>query len=427
VRARFASVLRGYLTIRVCGYGAERFFRLCTNRGIVIWNLCRLGEDSFRCCIDMPDFLKLRPICRKTKTRVRIEKRFGMPKYTKKYRNRLIFFAAFFGMMFGVYRCSTYIWNIEITGNSYLSDENLMRFLKEQGIVPGTDKKDIDTDALELLLRQSYAQVIWSSVSVDGTSLEICIKEQIKTEGGVYDGSPSDNADQSIAAGTDAADISDDDSAANIVAAKNAVIASIITRKGTPCVVSGDEVLAGDVLVNAQCDIYDDNGEVMYSLYQQADADVYGYVDYTFSESLPIRSLIALDTINTSTNYFVRINNRYFCFPHKESPYEEYYLIENTHQLRLIGNFYLPIYWGTREYGKRESAYYILAEETAKQTAKDDFLYFVEELEENGVSIIDKNVMIEESGNCYEVTGHVLALEQIAVTDPVEIPLLLTP
>jgi similar to stage IV sporulation protein len=262
---------------------------------------------------------------------------------------------------------------------------------------------------------------------VDGTSLEICIKEQIKTEGGVYDGSPSDNADQSIAAGTDAADISDDDSAANIVAAKNAVIASIITRKGTPCVVSGDEVLAGDVLVNAQCDIYDDNGEVMYSLYQQADADVYGYVDYTFSESLPIRSLIALDTINTSTNYFVRINNRYFCFPHKESPYEEYYLIENTHQLRLIGNFYLPIYWGTREYGKRESAYYILAEETAKQTAKDDFLYFVEELEENGVSIIDKNVMIEESGNCYEVTGHVLALEQIAVTDPVEIPLLLTP
>jgi similar to stage IV sporulation protein len=102
-------------------------------------------------------------------------------------------------------------------------------------------------------------------------------------------------------------------------------------------------------------------------------------------------------------------------------------LIENTHQLRLIGNFYLPIYWGTREYGKRESAYYILAEETAKQTAKDDFLYFVEELEENGVSIIDKNVMIEESGNCYEVTGHVLALEQIAVTDPVEIPLLLTP
>jgi similar to stage IV sporulation protein len=363
----------------------------------------------------MVDFWKLRPICRKTKTRVRIEKRSGAPKYYKRYRNRLIFFAAFIGMLLGVYRCTTYIWNIEITGNSYLSDENLTRFLKEQGIAPGTSRADIDTDALELLLRRSYAQVIWSSAYVDGTSLVICVKEQIKTDTG-----ESAAAEQVSAGSTETAGSADGERALNLVASKNATIASIITRKGTPCVVSGDEVLAGDVLVSAQCDIYDDNGEVMYSLYQQADADVYGYVDYTFSESLPIRSLIAMDTEEFSTNYFIRIFDRYICFPHNASPYEEYYSIEKTHQLRLAANFYLPVYWGTRQYGKRESGYYILAAEHAKQTAKEDFLYFVAELEENGVSIIDKNVMIEEAGSCYEVTGHVLALEPVAVAAPAE-------
>jgi hypothetical protein len=39
-------------------------------------------------------------------------------------------------------------------------------------------------------------------------------------------------------------------------------------------------------------------------------------------------------------------------------------------------------------------------------------------LEENGVSIIDKNVMIKEAGDFYEVSGHVLALEPIAVEIP---------
>jgi similar to stage IV sporulation protein len=374
----------------------------------------------------MLDFWKLRPICRKTRTSVRIERRFGVPKYYKKFRKHLIFFGAFCGMLFGVYRCTTYIWNIEITGNSYLSDENLMRFLKEQGIVPGIGRTTVDTDALELLLRQSYAQVIWSSAYVDGTSLVICIKEQIKTDEKVSAAGTSDAA--GISAGTGEAELSgkadslDEESACDLVASKNAAIASIITRKGTPCVISGDEVLAGDLLVSAQCDIYDDNGEVAYTLYQQADADVYGYVDYTFSESLPIQSLIEMDTDEISTNYFVRIFDRYICLPHNASPYEEYYSIENTHQLRLLGNFYLPVYWGIREYGKRESGYYLLAEETAKQKAAEDFLRFIDELEENGVSIIDKNVMIENAGNCYEVTGTVRALEPIAISAPIEIP-----
>jgi similar to stage IV sporulation protein len=368
----------------------------------------------------MFDFWKLRPICRKTKTSVRIERRFGVPKYYKKFRKRLIFFGAFCGMVFGVYRCTTYIWNIEITGNSYLSDENLMRFLKEQGIEPGIERTSVDTDALELLLRQSYAQVIWSSAYVDGTSLVICIKEQIKSDGKVSASGTAGAAEST--AGTGEAVSPDEESACDLVASKNAAIASIITRKGTPCVISGDEVLAGDILVSAQCDIYDDNGEAAYTLYQQADADVYGYVDYTFSESLPIQQLVAMDTDEISTNYFIRIFDRYVCIPHNASPYEEYYSIENMHQLRLLGNFYLPVYWGKREYGKRESGYYLLAKETAKQTAAEDFLRFIDELEENGVSIIDKNVMIEDAGNCYEVTGTVRALESIAVSAPIEIP-----
>jgi similar to stage IV sporulation protein len=402
MRAAGAGVLRGYLTLRVRGYGVERFFHLCTNRGIRLWNLSSCGDGTFRCCIEMRDFGKLPPICRKTKTWVRIEKRHGLPVRCRKYRSRLLFFLAFFAMLGGVCRCSDYLWNIEITGNSYLSDETLTRFLKEQGIVPGMKHAEIDTDALVLALRQSYAQVIWSSAYVEGTSLVICIREQLRAE------QSGQGADES--------------GASDLVASKNARIASIITRTGTPCVVAGDEVLAGDVLVSAESDILDDNGEVMYALYQQADADVYGYVDYYFSESLPVRSLAAIDSGDSSRSVFLQLGGVTLTFPHNKPQYEEYYSISQTKQLRLLGSLYLPVCWGTTEYVRRETAYALLAAETAKNIAKEDFLYFISELEENGVSIIDKNVMIEEVGDFFEVSGHVLALEPVAETSPTEIP-----
>ena len=36
--------LRGYLRIRVWGFSPERFMNLCSNKGILIWNIVREGD-----------------------------------------------------------------------------------------------------------------------------------------------------------------------------------------------------------------------------------------------------------------------------------------------------------------------------------------------------------------------------------------------
>ena len=64
----------------------------------------------------------------------------------------------------------------------------------------------------------------------------------------------------------------------------------------------------------------------------------------------------------------------------------------------------------------------MLAKEAAKEIAKKDFTNFLTELEENGVSIIDKNVMIKEIGDCYEVNGQVYATEPIMASRLIETP-----
>ncbi len=236
---------------------------------------------------------------------------------------------------------------------------------------------------------------------MDGTSLVIHIKEQIKTEN-LYDGASY--------------------GASDLVAAKNATVASIVTRRGTPCVAAGDEVESGDLLVSGKSEILDDSGEVGQTLYQRADADVIGYVNYFYSETIPIKSLISIDTSESKSTYFIRFWDKNLYFGDSSILYEEYYTLESYAQAKLSDSFYLPIFWGKKEYVKRTPAYYMLAKEAAKEVAKEDFTNFLTELEENGVSIIDKNVMIKEIGDCYEVSGQVYATEPIMTRRPIETP-----
>lgn len=403
MRADTKSVLQGYLYVEFVGNRLERFLHLCINRGMTLWDLDVSPNGGFCCYMRIPDFLKLRPICRKTHTRVLIRKRYGWPVIYKKYKNRL-FFVLFFGVMIAlVWQCTLYVWNVEVIGNSYISNENIVHFLDENHIGYGTKIAKIDTDALELALRENYSQIIWSSAYVDGTSLVIHVKERIKNE------------EKTVSTDAKTAGV-------DLIAQKNARIASIVTRKGTPCVVAGDEVHTGDVLVSSKVDILDDSGEVSESIYQHADADVMGYVTYVYGEDIHMDQVIAVNTQAEKEVAFISVMGNRFRFPNIKPLYEEYYCLETYHQMKLFDNFYLPVFWGTQKYVKRETGYYRMAKEKAKVIAGEHFQNFLSELEENGVSIIDKNVMMIEADNCYEVSGTVYALEPIGIENTVELP-----
>ena len=69
---------KGYVRISVRGYAPERFMNLCANRAIVLWELN--GHDGFyTMCISLSDFFKIRDIVHKTKTRVAVLEKRGLP------------------------------------------------------------------------------------------------------------------------------------------------------------------------------------------------------------------------------------------------------------------------------------------------------------------------------------------------------------
>lgn len=73
---------RGYLKLKIWGYGVERFLNVCGKTGIDIWGV-RAERTSCDpvcfCCMELKDFHRIRPIVRKTKVHIRIQKRLGLP------------------------------------------------------------------------------------------------------------------------------------------------------------------------------------------------------------------------------------------------------------------------------------------------------------------------------------------------------------
>ena len=58
--------LQGYVKIRVWGFAPQRFINLCSNKGVLLWNIEK-QDDIYTMCVSLKAFYQLRPIARKTK------------------------------------------------------------------------------------------------------------------------------------------------------------------------------------------------------------------------------------------------------------------------------------------------------------------------------------------------------------------------
>ena len=81
--------LAGYLRIRVEGYSPERFLNLCCYHGIFLWNL-RPAKGAYEMNIRVRDFRRLRPMVRKSRAKVRITQKRGVPFFIHKYRTEAV-------------------------------------------------------------------------------------------------------------------------------------------------------------------------------------------------------------------------------------------------------------------------------------------------------------------------------------------------
>lgn len=382
---------QGYVYVQLTGYAPERFLNLCGNHNILIWNLKPYGE-GYTFCISVKGFLALKPILRKTRTHIKILKKVGVPFTTYRYRKRKIFFMGIF--LFGIllYYLSGFVWNIEINGNSYLSNEVILDFLAEEECSFGTKKSDISCEALEEALRSRHSEVIWTSIKIYGTKMTVDVQENLL---------PEEDYEKK------------DDTVYDIVASMDGTISEIVTRSGTPLVSAGTEVKKGDVLVSGRLNIMNDDGEVAEYLYQSSDADIIAKVTLPYKDTIAADYIAEIETGENKEHYILTVGSIVLESPFFNNSYEYYKMNSDTWQLHVTDNFYLPIWLTKENYQKTDKVKKTYTEKEIRQIVTNNLGNYLKDLEEKGIQIIGKNVIIERKGGNYLVNGIIDAYESI--------------
>ena len=385
------NYLRGYVRISLSGFSVERFINMAAYRGVYFWDVCEHdGGIAVKC--SLAAFRSLRPHAKKTKSRIRIIERHGLPFIFHRYRKRRLLAAGALLFASALYFMASFVWLIEVEGNERLSNDEIISILDEAGLYIGALKAGIDYRDTEQALMSFFSEdIAFASVSIRGTRALITIHETIL---------PPEIVDYSIPA--------------DIIAAKDGLIISIATARGRPLVRAGDVVAAGDVLVSGELRIAaSDFDETLYTVeHVRADSRVMARMYYNLYIEVPFQFYEKIFTGNVSRNYGIIISDREYGIWTRLPTFAAFDTIERDLRLSLGRNYPMPISLITTEFREYER---VLSTRTL-----DDAMHFgIEQLTEqilhdfSEAEIIRQEVSFFEGINAARVEVFLVTIERI--------------
>ncbi len=388
----FINYILGYLKIVVEGYYIERFINICTNKKILIWNLKRENGVKLYLNIGINDFKKISEVCRKTKCKVKIESKHGIPFLLQKYKKRKIFLLLLIIVAFCIYFSSNYVWNIEVIEENNQDLPNIMQDLQNAGLSVGTQKRKIDTKEIINSIRLNREDVAWMGIELKGT-----------------------NAIVKVVKADEAPQIIDDTEYCNIVADKDGIITKINAQNGTAIVNVGDVVKKGTILIAGVME-----GKYTEPRYLHAIGEIEAKVWYTKTKKIYYKQTNYEQTGREENNYAIKINNFKINLPKGVSKFELYDTIEQEKKLKIFSNLYLPISiikTTNKETTKVEQNY---SYNEALEVGKKELEQEIENEIKNKENILNKTVNTYKNSEYVEISMTYEVLENIGTNEKIE-------
>ncbi len=392
------SWVKGYVRIRVWGLSVERFLNLCGHRNILLWDVVR-KDTHWEMCISVKGFRTLRPIVRKTGTKVAITERNGLPFFVSRLNRKKVFLAGAVISLVFWYGSANFVWKIEIEGNYKITEEQLRDYLDEQNLSIGSRKKNVDIEQLEKDIRMEFADITWTSGRFEGTSFILSIKEN--------DGiAQVENVEE--------------DGGYDLISHAEGEISYIVVRSGIPKVKQGDVVSPDMVLVEGKIPVYNDDGTIREYILAKADADIFIKHTITYEEALPETYIKKVYTGRVEKGSFWRFGSNELSF-HDSDPYCVYDVVMQENTTGLFEDLKIPVSWGKYTYREYMNVECLYSKEEAVDILKEKLLLFLAGLEEKGVQIIEKDVTIVKDDNEYKIMGEILVAEPVTDLRPTEL------
>lgn len=389
--------LKGYLIIIISGKGRERFLDLCAKNDIELSDvICQAETVSF--VVSHKNYKKLEGYRQKSGVDLRIKDKKGLPFFFYKYKKRKCFFIGLLLCLAIIYSFTLFIWDINISGESLYTEEEIREDIVDNYVKLGTLKSNIDCTKLEKELREKYDKIAWISCEIKGTQLNINFTETI-----------------------DAEIVSSYDEPCNIVAVKDGIITDIITKSGTAIAKKGDEIKKGDILISGVVNIYNDYDELIETEYVPADGEIYAVVEREYNDVFSLEH-IEKEYGGKEKKYFgIGVGELFFQFFKPKNKNDHTDIVSEEHKLKLIGDFYLPISINitcVRPYNLITKTY---TEKEAEEKAYKRLSVYLDELRKKDVEILENNVTIDITGGELKAYGTIVTKELIGVPSDITI------
>lgn len=310
------NYILGYLTINVEGYFIERFINMCRNKNILLWNIKRKNSSFIICKIGIKEFKKIRDIARKTKCKITITSKKGIPFIFEKYKKRKIFLLMMCIISGLLFVLSQFVWNIEvkITGDT-LNEDEIINSLNENGLYIGEKKSSIDVKEIINNVRLKREDISWIGIEIKGTN---AIVEVVEAE--------------------EKPEVVDENDYCSIVSDKPGKILKVIANNGTAMVKPGDIVKEGSLLIAGWIE-----GKYTGTRFVRADGKIDALVWHTETASVKLNEKKIEKTGNTEKKYALNINNFRINLYKKLSNFEKYDTIYTAKKIKIFSNFYIPV------------------------------------------------------------------------------------
>lgn len=382
---------KGYVRVKITGFGIERYINMAAFRGVYIWDVVRT-PDGAELNVSIKGFKMLKTCSRKTKCRTKIIEKNGLPFLAFRYRRRKLLLGGTLFFILGLFILSSFVWSIDIEGNDSLAQDAVLVFLEEQGLRVGAPKFRLSDKDLQQSLLTHFAEISWADVHTRGTRTTIKLSEALP---------PQEIINRQIPT--------------HVHATADGLVTNVTAWGGAPMVKPGDIVRQGEMLVSGIIELEPDMPDTPI-VYVHAQAEVWARRYHAIEFAVPFTYQEKRHTGQIAKARSLQLlftNNRRLNLPGGSNSFESYDKITTYHQPGVSGNYPLPVVLLVTHYNEFVWETHTRTIEHAKEIASDMITARIIREFDFAIDIIDKRVDFHQMQDALQVRALIITHERI--------------
>ena len=343
--------LRGSYTVTARAESVCRALNVLMKNNVPFYGVKAEGGGLVGFCLEPDAFRKYVALTAEMTIEDERVTRRGLFAFASGYKMRIGFFIGAVLCAALLAASSFFVWDINVSGQTGLSEKEILKTLEGYGLYIGAYIPNIDTMRLENELVIDTEELSYASINLRGTVAEVVVRERKEK------------------------DVENISLPSNLVANCDGQIESIEVRGGMPTVKKGQIVKKGQLLVSGVID----SQAVGYRLVR-ARGEIYARISRSFTAEVPLvrekKSRTGEKKTRVTIRFFAKKIN---LFSNNDISFEKYDTIEEEKRLCLFDRVEMPVFIIKTTYSEyvtetekisEEQALSIAEKELAGQTEK---------------------------------------------------------